>query len=57
VANQGSEEHFSSVSDDAMIVNEDCNNGSANVSPSTVDRVQDDNIVNATHGGSEADGD
>ena len=53
-ANQGSEEHFSSISNDAMIINEDCNNDSANVSPSTVNRVQDDNIVNATQGGSEA---
>ena len=35
--------------------NEDCNNGSANVSLSTVNRVQDDNIVNATQGGSEAE--
>ena len=55
MANQGSKEHFSSVGNYAMIVNEDCNNGSANVSPSTVNRVQDDNIDNATQGGSEAE--
>ena len=54
-ANQGSEEHFTRGSNDAMIVNENCSNGSAYVSPSTVNRVQDDNIVNATQGGSEAE--
>ena len=40
---------------DAIIVNDDSNNSSANVSPSTVNRVQYDNIVNATQGGSEAE--
>ena len=55
MANQGSEEHFTRGSDDAMIINENCSNGSAYVSPSTVNRVQDDNIVNATQGGSEAE--
>ena len=38
-----------------MIINEDCNNGSGNVSPSRVNRVQDDTIVNATQGGNEAE--
>ena len=55
VENKGSAEHFTCIGNDAMIVNEDCNNGSANVSPSTVNHVQDDNIVNATQGGSEAE--
>ena len=55
VANHGSDKHYSSISNDGMIINEDCNNGSANVSASTVNRVQDDNIVNATQGGSEAE--
>ena len=40
---------------DAMIVNDDINNGSANVSPSTAKHVQDDNIVNAAQRGSEAE--
>jgi hypothetical protein len=48
VANRGREEHFTSVSNDAMIINEDCNIDSANVSPSTVNHVQDDKIINAT---------
>ena len=55
MANQGSEENFTSISNDAMIINKDCNNGSANVSPSIVNRVQDDKIANATQGGSEAE--
>jgi hypothetical protein len=55
VENQGSEENFTRGSNDAMIINENCSNGSAYVSPSTVNRVQDDNIVNATQGGSEAE--
>ena len=55
VANQGSEEHFTCGSDDAMIINEHCSNDSAYVSPSTVNQVQDDNIVNATQEGSEAE--
>ena len=55
MTNQGSEEHLSSIGDDTMIVNEDCNYGSANVSPSTVHRVQDEIIVNAAQGGSEAE--
>ena len=46
---------FTSVCNDAMIINEDCNNGSGNVSPSRVNRVQDDTIVNATQGGNEAE--
>ena len=55
MANQGSEELFTCGSNDALIINENCSNGSAYVSPSTVNRVQDDNIVNATQGGSEAE--
>ena len=38
-----------------MIINENCSNGSAYVPPSTVNWVQDDNIVNETQGGSEAE--
>ena len=56
VENQGSEDHFTSISNDAMIINKNCNNGSANGSPSTVNRVQYDNIVNSNQGGSEAGG-
>ena len=48
VANQGSGGYNTSVGSDAMIINEDCNNDYANVSPSTVNRVQDGNVVNAT---------
>ena len=55
VANQGSEELVTYGSDDAMIINENCSNGSAYVSPSTVNRVQDDNTVNAPQGESEAE--
>ena len=49
VANQGSGGHNTSIgSANAMIINEDCNNDNANVSPSTLNRVQGGNVVNAT---------
>ena len=55
VAYQGSREHDTSIRNNAMIINKDCNNGSAYVSLSTVNCVQDDNVVSATQGESEGE--
>ena len=56
VANQGCGGHNTSVGiADVMIINKDCNNDNANVSPSTVNRVQDGNVVNATQKGTKAE--